>query len=66
MAEDKRQNNLTSIASFVIKVIIMFTTVIALFYFAERYNQLLFTFLIILFLVAIITEGIGKLLNSSK
>ena len=56
----KTSEKVGHICDFCIRVIIMFTTVIALLYFAEIQNQIVFTILTLIFLISIAVKGITQ------
>ena len=61
-----KSESLAKISDLVIRIMIMFSSIVALYYFATIYNQILFTILIWLFLIAIIVKGITSVLIVAK
>ena len=51
-------------ADFFIKAVMLFTTIVALLYFAQVYNSLVFTILALLSLIALIIKGIADFTQS--
>ena len=53
-------------ADFFIKVVIIFTTILTLFYFAQVYDSIIFTILGIATLIALIIKGVSDFIQSRK
>jgi len=51
------------ISSLIIRLIIVLTTFITLLFFAEVYNQIVFTFIAWMFIFAVIVENAGKIMG---
>ena len=59
-------NQIARTADFTIKVIMMFTTLVTLLHFTGIYNQLMFTVLSLLFLIAIVTKGVSDVARRTE
>ena len=53
-------------ADFTIKIIIMFTTFLLLVFFADYYNNQVFTYLAYLLLAAVLVVGLSQINNAFK
>ena len=55
--------NIGKVADFIVKIIMMFSTILVLLVFANNGNQTLFSILIGIFLVAIIVKGVSDIFD---
>lgn len=61
-----KSETLRRLADLAIRVVMMFTSIVALYYFASIYNQTLFTVLIWVFLIVLIIKGITSTIEGMK
>lgn len=61
-----KSESLARLADLVIRIMIMFTSIVALYYFATIFNQTMFTILIWIFLLALIVKGITSVIIVAK
>lgn len=58
-------NQIGKVSDFIIKVVMIFTTIVALVYFAGKFTSsaLIFSFLAVLYVLAIIAKGISDIFS---
>lgn len=66
MTELKKESFIGKIADFVVRTTMVFTTVLALLFFADYYDRFELVLLGLIFLVAIVTKGISNFVGGRK